>query len=141
MSIREIILVIIIFAAVYMVGCGDKKPSNSLPVSKRDTSFTTVIAAIDVTNNEYPSLTAMKIVYDTVMNVAVDSSGGEITYKRKSVRDSSYMIWYGWFVPDSTGKSKLKNFLKTADSVQFKFTPIARNMILHDWNKNWPVIK
>jgi hypothetical protein len=126
---------VIIFAAA----CGGKKIKRENTPSERKTICTTVDVVGNVSSNEYPRLTALKTVYDTVMNVVVDTSDGQIVQERKMVKDSSYMVMLPFTVTDSAGKKVLKNNTGTGDSIAFRFVPIDRAMVLHDFNKNWPI--
>lgn len=131
-------LIAILFAFVF-IKCNSKTPPEPLKLSGRDTSYTTVDLALSIENNEYPRLTAMKIIFQTQKAVVVDSSGGKIVQELKSVTDSSYLVWYPMPVKDSTGKKFLKNKAGTGDSLMLKFIPCENRLILHDFNKRWPV--
>ena len=133
--------ILVVTLLMVMIGCGGRGNKGSSS-QKTDTgkvvTYTTVEAAFNVSTNDYRIVTAMKTVYDTVMSVVVEDSGGKEVREKKKVRDSSYMVWHLLPVPDSTGKRAMKN--KTGvDSMAYMFVPIQKELIIGDKNKNWPV--
>jgi hypothetical protein len=126
-----LVIILIAFAAACGGGSAIKSPTGRLQ------TYTTIDIVVNVGTNEYARLTAEKTVYDTVMSVITDSTGGKVVQEKKKVRDSSYKVWYAFPIPDSTGKN-IRNKANTADSVMYRFTPIDSKMVLQDFNKNWP---
>lgn len=131
-------LMAVLFAFVF-IKCASKTPPESPKLPDRDTSYTTVDLALSIETNEYPRATAMKIRFRTQKAVVVDSSDGKIVQEVKNVIDSSYLVWYPIPVKDSTGKKFLRKKDNSADSLILKFIPVENRLILHDFNKRWPV--
>jgi hypothetical protein len=129
--------------AIFCASCGGG--STGVNLDKRDTVYTTVDVVGDVNINDYPRVTAMKVIFHekrTVVEVDSSRNGSEAKIIRKTktkiVKDSTYLIWYPVIQKDSAGKV-LRNRANTSDSFAFKFNPIERNRVLLDWNKNWPL--
>lgn len=122
---------------IALASCGSENTVN-LKLSSRDTTYTTVDVAVNITSNEYARLTAMKVVFDTTKIVVVDSTLQNVTREIKTIRDSVYMVWYPVTVQDSAG-NRLRNLSNTADSFQFRFIPAEKGIILQDFNRKWPI--
>jgi hypothetical protein len=133
----KVTLLAVLIALAAACGGEDKK-TNPLVLSGRDTSYTTVDVAVNITTNEYARLTAQKVVFDTTLLVVTDSTATNVTREKKTIRDSSYMAWYPVVQVDSAKKA-LRNKANTADSVKMDWVPAAKSVILHDFNKRWPI--
>lgn len=125
---------LIVLALVFFICCKtEMKKKTAIAQSKIDTTITAVEIAFNISVNDYRKLTAQRITKDSTHEETVDTTErGQIIREIKSYRDSSYLVWWPVAVPDSTGKPR-KNYLGT-DSVIYRFVPIQRNMVIHDYN-------
>lgn len=128
----------LIISFILITACSEKSKriKNISTATKPDTSFTTVKIALNILANDYKDVTAQRIVRDSTQVQTVDTTNsGEIIREVRPYKDTTYFAWWPMPVPDSTGKPK-KNHLG-GDSVIYKFIPLNKYIVIHDYNQRY----
>lgn len=118
---------------IIYLSCGNEKGNNF--EAKTDTCWTAVHYAFDWNNNEYRDATARRIIQDVYKLVPVDSSGGEVTSKKRWVKDTTYLVPLFEPVLDSL-KRPLK-MVSGKDSVKVSWAKLPLEYLLVDYNKRF----
>lgn len=110
----------------------------------RDSTLTSVLYVINWNQNDYRTSSAVRITYDTVMEIRDSTSGGEIKITKRKVRDTSYRVPIFVKTPDSvlnkvTGKKELVfdsvGQPKTTTTVAWPILP--KKLLIVDYQKQW----
>lgn len=119
-----------IFLIIFLVACGSSNTPDEFKKQPPDTTLTTIQYAHNWAFNDYRTVTAEKIVLDTLEFASVDS----LTQKKRWIRDTVYVIQLmdtvrngNVIVRDSLGKPKL----------EMKLFIVPKNFVLHDYNRKW----
>jgi hypothetical protein len=107
--------------------------SQSPPKPYRHTMYTIVEFAVDPWNNNYATVTAFRIIQDTLMDVSYKEGTKTITEKKK-VRDSFYWI----FIYDSVRNEKGVPRFDTLGKPEMGWlpVPVRKEYVIRDYNIN-----
>ncbi len=100
---------------------------------KRDTSFTVITYANDWTKDDYRTLTAVRISYDTLMEKR-DSSAAAIRITKEQVHDTAYFVRVDAGKPDSiAGQPILDSLGKPKWKSNILWAKVNKASIVHDF--------
>jgi hypothetical protein len=126
--------ILLVSGIIFYLSCSNEK-GNSNFEAKTDTCWTAIMYAFDWNNNDHRPATARRIIQDVYKLVPVDSSGGEVTSKKRWVKDTTYLVPLFDPVMDS-----LKRPLKTItgkDSTKLIWAKLPMEFLLVDYNKRF----
>lgn len=118
-----------------LISCSAKKQSK---LSGTEVVVTSGLIVANITTNEYYAVTLERTVKDSMMMTTTDTTNGKITQEKKLVRDTSYKVLWGFNQTDSLKQNIQSKIDPSKDSMIFRLTPINKNIVIADFNRNWP---